>query len=90
MSEKNIAACLQLAQGHGDKPEVYWKIVLLTDETLVELLGLNEKHYVWQRPNTAFLHKNLIQSVKRDGGSIIVWACFAAFRPDVLPSLMEP
>ena len=54
------------------------------DETKIKLFGLNEKHYVWQQANTAFQHKNLFTSVKHGGGSIMVWACFAASEPERL------
>ena len=81
LSKKNIAAHLQFAKDHVDKPEGYWKNVLWTDETKIELFGLNEKCYVWRKENTAFQHKNLIPSVKHGGGSIMVWACFAASGP---------
>ncbi|KAG2458113.1 TCB1 transposase, partial [Polypterus senegalus] len=80
-SPKNIAARLQFAKDHVDKPEGYWKNVLWTDETKIELFGLNEKRYVWRKENTAFQHKNLIPSVKHGGGSIMVWACCAASGP---------
>ncbi|XP_013780185.1 calnexin-like [Limulus polyphemus] len=42
-----------------------WQKVLWSDETKIELFGLNDKWYVWQKPNTAhdlvhfiFRHKN--------------------------------
>uniref|UniRef100_A0A8C4NIR9 Transposase n=1 Tax=Eptatretus burgeri TaxID=7764 RepID=A0A8C4NIR9_EPTBU len=76
-SKKNIAPCLKFAKDHLDNPEGWWKNVLWTDESKVELFGLNEKHYVWQKPNTAFQHKNLIPTMKCGGGSIMVWGCFA-------------
>uniref|UniRef100_A0AAR2LFJ0 Transposase Tc1-like domain-containing protein n=1 Tax=Pygocentrus nattereri TaxID=42514 RepID=A0AAR2LFJ0_PYGNA len=55
LSKKNNAARLQFATDHVDKPEGYWKNVLWMDETKIELFGLNEKHYVWRKENTAFL-----------------------------------
>uniref|UniRef100_A0A673FPF7 Transposase Tc1-like domain-containing protein n=1 Tax=Sinocyclocheilus rhinocerous TaxID=307959 RepID=A0A673FPF7_9TELE len=45
-SKKNIAASLQFAKDHAVKPEGYWRNALWTDETKIELFGLNEKRYV--------------------------------------------
>ncbi len=50
LSKKNIAACLKFAKEHID----FWNNVLWTDESKVELFGLNEKRYVCQKPNAAF------------------------------------
>ncbi len=38
-------------------------------------------YYVRRKEHTAFQLKNLIPSVKHDGGSIMAWACFAASWP---------
>ncbi len=38
-------------------------------------------YYVQRKEHTAFQLKNLIPSVKHGGGSIMVWACFAASWP---------
>uniref|UniRef100_A0A671SG18 Transposase Tc1-like domain-containing protein n=1 Tax=Sinocyclocheilus anshuiensis TaxID=1608454 RepID=A0A671SG18_9TELE len=64
--KKTIAARLQLAKDHVDKPD--------------ELFDLNEKCNVWRKEHTAFQHKYLIPSVKH-GGGIMVWAGFAASGP---------
>ena len=61
LSKKNIATCLKFAKDYLDDPEGYWKNVLWTDESKVELFGFNEKRYVWRKPNGAFQRKNLIQ-----------------------------
>ena len=40
---------------------------------------------VWQKPNTAFQHKNLNPTMKyRGGGGIMIWGCFAASGPRLL------
>ena len=81
LSKENIAVHLRFAQSHVDTPEDCWKNILWTNETEIKLFGLNEKHYVWRRANTAFQHKNHVPSVKHGGDSIMVWACFAAPEP---------
>ena len=39
LSKKNIATRLKFAKDHLDDPEGYWKNVLWTDESKVELFG---------------------------------------------------
>uniref|UniRef100_A0AAZ3SMH9 Tc1-like transposase DDE domain-containing protein n=1 Tax=Oncorhynchus tshawytscha TaxID=74940 RepID=A0AAZ3SMH9_ONCTS len=41
--------------------------IIWSDETNIELFGLNAKRYVWRKPST-------IPMVKR-GGSIMLWEC---------------
>ena len=41
-----------------------------SDETKIELFGLNVKRHVWRKPGT-------IPTVKHDGGSIMLWGCFS-------------
>jgi hypothetical protein len=45
--------------------------ILWTDETKIELFGLNAKLHVWRKPGT-------IPTVKHGGGSIMRWRCFSA------------
>ena len=45
--------------------------ILWSDETKIELFGLNAKSHVWRKPGT-------IPTVKHGGGSIILWGCFPA------------
>ncbi len=37
--------------------------------------------YIWCKTNTAFHKKNIIPTVKRGGGIVMVWGCFAASGP---------
>ena len=41
-----------------------------SDETKLELFGLNAKCHVWRKPGT-------IPTVKHGGGSIMLWGCFS-------------
>uniref|UniRef100_A0AAZ3PVF5 Tc1-like transposase DDE domain-containing protein n=1 Tax=Oncorhynchus tshawytscha TaxID=74940 RepID=A0AAZ3PVF5_ONCTS len=45
--------------------------IIWSDETKIELFGLNAKHHVWRKPGT-------IPTVKHGGGSIMLWVCFSA------------
>ena len=44
--------------------------ILWSDETKLELFGLNAKRHVWRKPGT-------IPTVKHGGGSIMLWGCFS-------------
>ena len=44
--------------------------ILWSDETKIELFGLNAKRHVWKKPGT-------IPTGKHGGGSIMLWGCFS-------------
>ncbi len=52
--------------------------MLWSDETKIELFGLNSKRYVWRKPGTAHHLSNTVPTVKHGGGSIMLWGCFSA------------
>ncbi len=52
--------------------------ILWSDETKMELFGLNSKRYVWRKPGTAHHLSNTVPKVKHGGGSIVLWGCFSA------------
>ena len=42
-----------------------------SDETKMEILGLNAKRHIWKKPGH-------IRTVKHGGGNIMLWGCFSA------------
>ena len=45
--------------------------ILWSDETKIELFGLNAKRHVWRKPGP-------ILTAMHGGGSIMLWGCFSA------------
>uniref|UniRef100_A0A8C8G1M9 Transposase Tc1-like domain-containing protein n=1 Tax=Oncorhynchus tshawytscha TaxID=74940 RepID=A0A8C8G1M9_ONCTS len=70
-------ARLRFATAHGNKDRTFWRTVLWSDETKIELFGHNDHRYVrkkrW-RLATRKHHPNREARV----GSIMMWGCFAA------------
>jgi hypothetical protein len=42
-------ARLRFATAHGDKYHTFWRNVLWSDETKIELFGNNDQRYVWRK-----------------------------------------
>ena len=68
-SEKGPTARLEFAKRHLKDSETMRNNILWSDETKIELFGLNVKRHVWRKPGT-------IPMVKHGGGSIMLWRCF--------------
>ena len=80
-------ARLQFATAHRDKDHTFWRNVLWSDETEIELFGHNDHHYVLMKKWEACKPKNTILTVKHGGGSIMLWGCFAAGRTGALHNI---
>ena len=49
-----------------------------SDETKIELLGINSICRVWSKRNVEYNPKNTIPTVKHGGGNLMLWGCFSA------------
>ena len=78
LKESHRKARLEFARNHVNDPEQQCRKLLWSDETKIELFGVNQKKYVWRRPGTEFAPRNTIPTVKHGGGSIMLWGCFSA------------
>ncbi|KAG2467586.1 TCB1 transposase, partial [Polypterus senegalus] len=77
ISLKHRKARLDIAKEHLKKPAQFWKNILWTDETKINLYQNDCKKKVWRRRGTPHYPKHTTSSVKHDGGSVMAW-CMAA------------
>ena len=78
LKERHKKSRLQFATSHVGDTANMWKKVLWSDETKIELFGLNAKRYVWRKTNTAHHPEHTIPTVKHGGGNIMLWGCFSS------------
>lgn len=84
LKKSHITARLRFARKHLNDSQDKWAKVLWSDETKIELFGLNAKKYVWRKPNTSMNQANTLPTVKHGGGSIMLWGCFSSSGPGQL------
>ncbi|KAI3356745.1 hypothetical protein L3Q82_003428 [Scortum barcoo] len=65
-----------LVNDHLDDPEEAWEKVMWSDETKIELFGINSTRRVWRKKKDEYHPKNTIPTVKHGGGNIMLWGAF--------------
>ena len=76
----HVQARLKFAKEHLDDPEEAWEKVMWSDETKIELFGINSTRRVWRKRNAEYKPKNTIPTVKHRGGNLMLWGCFSPYR----------
>lgn len=79
LTQRSVLPILIFFKKHKDKPEVFWKAILLTDKFKIEWFNQNGNHHFWRKTNTAYKEKELFPTVKHGGGNIKVWGCFSTW-----------
>ena len=78
LKKAHVQARLKFAKEHLDDPEEVWEKVMWSDETKIELFGINSTRRVWRKRNSEYYPKNTIPTVKHGGGNLMLWGCFSA------------
>ena len=78
LQKRHLQARRKFAKDNLQKPEGYWKRVMWSDETKLELFGHRDVAYVWRKQGEAYHPKNTVVTVKHGGESIMLWGCFGA------------
>ncbi len=71
-------ACKQFAEDKQTKDMDYWKHVLWSDETKINLFDSDGIKRVWRQPGEEYKDKCVVSTVKHGGGSVMVWGCMSA------------
>ncbi|TKS70026.1 Transposable element [Collichthys lucidus] len=74
----HVKVRLKFANDHLDDPEEEWEKVMWSDETKIELFGLNSTRRVWRKKKDEYNPKNTIPTMKHGGENIMLWECFSA------------
>ena len=78
LKKAHVQARLKFAKEHLDDLEEAWEKVMWSDETKIELFGINSTRCVWRKRNAEYNPKNTIPTVKHGGGNLMLWGCFSA------------
>ena len=66
-----MTASLEFTKTHLKDSQTMRNKILWSDETKIQLFGLNAKSHIWRKHGT-------IPMVKHGGGSIMLYGCFSA------------
>ena len=79
LSAKNIRARLEFAKSHRDWTIADWKRVVWSDETKINRYCSDGRSWCWVRDYESRQPRQIQQTVKHGGGSVMIWGCMTAY-----------
>jgi transposase len=78
ISAKNRKERLAFAKSHKDWTLDDWKRVIFSDETKINRFGSDGRVWSWCRDGDPLRPRDVKQTVKHGGGSLMVWGCITS------------
>ena len=75
---RHKTASLNFAEEHEKKPGEYWKHILWSDETKINLFSSDGVQHVWREPGQDYHSEYIVPAVKHGGGSVMIWGWMSA------------
>ena len=73
----HIRACMDFAEKHIDWTVDDWKRVIWSDETKINRIESDGKHWVWKKQGEKLSKRLVDETVKFGGGSLMMWGCMS-------------
>ncbi|GFT09152.1 transposable element Tcb1 transposase [Trichonephila clavipes] len=77
ISEVNRKRRLEFAMKYKNKPMDFWKKVIFSDESKLEIFTPPDIRKIGRKNKTALEPKNVLPTLKYGGGNVLVWGCVA-------------
>jgi transposase len=78
LSQAQIKNRLQFAKAHKHWTKADWRRVVWTDETKINRFNSDGRTWAWIRESEELQPRQVKQTVKHGGGSIMIWGCIMA------------
>jgi transposase len=78
LSAKHRRQRMEFANKYKDWTVEDWRKVIWSDESKFEIFGSRRRQYYWKRPGEQLQDAHIQQTVKHNGGNIMVWGCMTS------------
>lgn len=84
LTVKHKASRLAFAKQHADWNVNQWKLVTWSDESKINRLGSDGRVWSWFDKKVGLTSRNIQETLKFGGGSLMIWGCFQGNKLGVL------
>ena len=78
ISKRKAKKRLKFAKEHLNKPYLFWKGIIWSDESKFNLFGSDGNQIVWRKPHEALNNLCLKPTSKYGDGSVMFWGCMSS------------